>query len=59
MTILAVNAGSSSLKFAVYPADGKGDVLPAVISGRVEGLEPNGQPELRWTDQQGVYLRAV
>jgi acetate kinase len=59
MTILAVNAGSSSLKFAVYPPDGKGDVLPAVISGRVEGLEPNGQPELRWTDQQGVYLRAV
>jgi len=59
MTILAVNAGSSSLKFAFYPADGKGDVLPAVISGRVEGLEPNGQPELRWTDQQGVYLRAV
>jgi acetate kinase len=59
MTILAVNAGSSSLKFAVYPVDGKGDVLPAVISGRVEGLEPNGQPELRWTDQQGVYLRAV
>ena len=59
MTILAVNAGSSSLKFSVYPSDGKGDVLPAVISGRVEGLEPNGQPELRWADQQGVHLRAV
>ncbi len=59
MTILAVNAGSSSLKFAVYPSDGKGDVLPAVLSGRVEGLEPNGQPELRWTDQQGIHLRAV
>jgi acetate kinase len=59
MTILAVNAGSSSLKFSVYPSDGKGDVLPAVISGRVEGLEPNGQPELRWADQQGVHLSAV
>lgn len=59
MNILAVNAGSSSLKFALFPADGKGDVLPAVLSGRVEGLEPNGQPELRWTDQQGVYLRVV
>ena len=59
MTILAVNAGSSSLKFSVYPSNGKGDVLPAVISGRVEGLEPNGQPELRWADQQGVHLRAV
>ena len=59
MTILAVNAGSSSLKFSVYPSDGKGDVLPAVISGRVEGLEPNGQPELRWADQTGVHLRAI
>ncbi len=59
MNILAVNAGSSSLKFALFPADGKGDVLPAVLSGRVEGLEPNGQPELRWTDQKGVYLRVV
>ncbi len=59
MTILAVNAGSSSLKFALYPADGKGDVLPAVLSGRVEGLEPQGQAELRWNDAQGVYLQPV
>ncbi|MFM8245941.1 MAG: acetate/propionate family kinase [Burkholderiaceae bacterium] len=59
MTILAVNAGSSSLKFALYPADGKGDVLPAILSGRVEGLEPHGQPELHWVDAHGVHLRPV
>jgi len=59
MTILAVNAGSSSLKFALYPADGKGDVLPAVLSGRVEGLVPQGHAELRWNDAQGVYLQPV
>ena len=59
MTILAVNAGSSSLKFALYPADGKGDVLPAILTGRVEGLEPNGHPELHWVDQEGVHLRAL
>jgi len=59
MSILAVNAGSSSLKFALYPADGKGDVLPAVLSGRVEGLQPQGQAELHWVDGQGVHLRAI
>ena len=59
MTILAVNAGSSSLKFALYPADGKGDVLPAILTGQVEGLEPNGHPELHWVDQEGVHLRGL
>ncbi|MFM7633913.1 MAG: acetate/propionate family kinase [Betaproteobacteria bacterium] len=59
MSILAVNAGSSSLKFALYPADGKGDVLPAVLSGRVEGLQPQGQAELHWVNGQGVHLRAI
>jgi len=59
MSILAVNAGSSSLKFALYPADGKGDVLPAVLSGRVEGLQPQGQAKLHWVDGQGVHLRAI
>ena len=59
MTILAVNAGSSSLKFALYPADGKRDVLPAILSGRVEGLQPQGHPELHWVDAQGVHLRPI
>ena len=44
--VLAVNAGSSSLKFAVYPVldDGVG---PAGLSGLAEGLEPGGQPVIR------------
>ena len=47
MAILSVNAGSSSLKFALYPlADG--DVQPAVLTGVVQGLEPQGTPELCW-----------
>jgi acetate kinase len=59
MTILAVNAGSSSLKFALYPANGKGDVLPAILSGRVEGLQPQGHAELHWVDAHGVHLRPI
>jgi len=43
--ILAVNAGSSSLKFALYPVEGKG-VGGAQLSGLAEGLEPNGRPQL-------------
>ena len=44
--MLAVNAGSSSLKFAVYPVQGA-DVGPAGLSGLAEGLEPGGQPVIR------------
>lgn len=45
--ILAVNAGSSSLKFAVYPVEGA-DVGSALLSGVFEGLEPHGQPQMCW-----------
>jgi acetate kinase len=45
-TILAVNAGSSSLKFALYPRNGN-EVEAASITGLVEGLEPNGQPTIK------------
>lgn len=41
--ILAVNAGSSSLKFALYPRTGA-SVAAAAFSGSVEGLEPGGSP---------------
>jgi acetate kinase len=41
--VLSVNAGSSSLKFAVYPCDLAG-VGSAGLSGVAEGLEPGGQP---------------
>lgn len=47
--VLSVNAGSSSLKFAVYPvevgAEGT-DIGVAGLSGLAEGLEPGGQPVL-------------
>lgn len=59
MTILAINAGSSSLKFALYPTDGKGDVLPAVLTGRAEGLEPKGQPQLHWTSADDAQQRSL
>ena len=43
--ILAVNAGSSSLKFALYPRQSQG-VGAAHLSGSVEGLEPGGTPRI-------------
>ena len=50
MAILTVNAGSSSLKFSVYPT-AHGSVLPAILSGSFEGLEPGGNTELRYAYQ--------
>ncbi|MEI8169536.1 MAG: acetate/propionate family kinase [Rhodoferax sp.] len=50
MAILAVNAGSSSLKFSIYPI-AEGQVLPNVLTGNIEGLEPGGAPVLGWTFQ--------
>lgn len=47
MAILAVNAGSSSLKFSLHPLQG-GQVQPSVLSGNIQGLEPGGQPEMDW-----------
>lgn len=43
--VLAVNAGSSSLKFGLYPAHG-----PVGWAGAYEGLEPGGAPRLRLKD---------
>jgi len=45
--ILSVNAGSSSLKFAVYPVHDR-MVGAALLTGQFEGLEPGGKPMLRW-----------
>ncbi|ROT44373.1 acetate/propionate family kinase [Pusillimonas sp. NJUB218] len=47
MAILAVNAGSSSLKFSLHPLH-DGQVQPFVLSGCIEGLEPDGCPSMRW-----------
>ena len=52
MAILTVNAGSSSLKFSIYPTL-RGSVLPSILSGSFEGLEPGGKTELRYA-YQGV-----
>ena len=49
MAILAVNAGSSTLKFALHPLQGT-QVLPCVLSGTIQGLEPNGRPEMAWRE---------
>ena len=59
MAILAVNAGSSSLKFSLHSVDGEGGVTPAVLTGNLDGLEPNGQPGLRWADSLGLHAREV
>lgn len=60
MAILSVNAGSSSLKFALYPLH-QGQVQPQILSGLIEGLEPGGAPHMRWTyqDQTGQQALAL
>lgn len=50
MAILAVNAGSSTLKFALYPRQGV-QVGDSLLSGTIQGLEPGGQPTLDWERQ--------
>lgn len=50
MSILAVNAGSSSLKFALYPLQGQ-TVSEAEMTGCIEGLEPSGQARISWSVQ--------
>ena len=48
MSILSVNAGSSSLKFALYPLQGEG-IGEAEVTGCIEGLEPSGQPRISFS----------
>jgi acetate kinase len=48
MAILAVNAGSSTLKFSLHPRHGA-HALPSVLSGNIQGLEPGGSPEMGWS----------
>ena len=52
MHILAINAGSSSIKFSAYRM-GEQSQLQAITSGVLEGLEPQGQPRMKWHDAQG------
>ena len=50
MAILAVNAGSSTLKFSIYPLLA-GQVQNSLMSGNIQGLEPEGVPTLDWSFQ--------
>jgi acetate kinase len=50
MAILSVNAGSSTLKFSIYPTQAD-HVLPALLIGNFQGLEPGGIPELGYAYQ--------
>lgn len=52
MTILSVNAGSSSLKFSLHPLQ-NGVVMPSVLTGSIEGLEPQGSPAMHWITPTG------
>ncbi len=58
MAVLSVNAGSSSLKFAVYPLQSQ-TVGDALLTGTFEGLEPGGQPMLRWTVGDQTHCEAL
>ncbi len=56
MAILAVNAGSSSLKFSLHPLQAQ-QVMPAVLTGSIQGLEPRGAPEMRWSSAQNTQTQ--
>ena len=56
--ILAVNAGSSSLKFALYPRLSQA-VGAAHLSGSVEGLEPGGTPCISVRSDSGATQRVL
>jgi len=58
MAILAVNAGSSTLKFSLHPVQGD-QVLPSVLTGSIQGLEPQGTPEISWREQGDVVKQAL
>lgn len=58
MSILSVNAGSSSLKFSLYPLV-QHQVTPQILTGNIEGLEPGGSPEMRWTFQGQSHNRQL
>ena len=51
--ILTVNAGSSSLKFALYPQADRG-IGAARFTGNIEGLESGGTPLMRLCTEGGT-----
>ncbi|MGI9133524.1 MAG: acetate/propionate family kinase, partial [Rhodoferax sp.] len=58
MAILAVNAGSSTLKFSLHPLH-EGRVQPSVLSGNIQGLEPGGTAEMGWSWQGQAQRRSL
>jgi len=58
MTILAVNAGSSSLKFSLHPLQ-DGVVMPSILTGSIEGLEPQGSLAMHWITPTGSQTRQL
>lgn len=56
--ILAVNAGSSSLKFALYPQNGH-EISAARLSGNMEGLEAGGKPTVKISGKDGSSTEAL
>ncbi len=57
MAILSINAGSSSIKFALYPIENN-KVGSATWTGDVQGLQPGGKAVMCWQDQgqEAVHL---
>ncbi len=58
MAVLAVNAGSSSLKFSVHPLQGNA-VQDPVLTGAIQGLEPAGRPTICWIWQGQRHERPL
>ena len=58
MAILAVNVGSSTLKFSLHPRAGQ-QVQPSIFSGSIQGLEPGGAPVLEWSRPGRRETRAL
>lgn len=54
MSILSVNAGSSTIKFALFDVhDGK--IGAMTLNGNMQGLEPNGNPTYTVKNDKGVH----
>ena len=58
MAVLAINAGSSSLKFALYPVQDE-QISSALLSGIIEGLQPGGQISLSWQRDGQCFQRQL
>ena len=58
MAILAVNAGSSSLKFSLHPLLA-GEAQRSILNGNVEGLEPGGNAVLGWSYEGQRHSRQL